>query len=118
LRIARLGISPFPGRRDSYYPSIHTTDLGTAAVAALGAPTGVYNVTDDDPLTRDNLAAALAAAIGRKRLRIPRMPLKRFDYIARSQRVSNKRFKEATGWAPKYQSAREGWPDVIAALRG
>jgi nucleoside-diphosphate-sugar epimerase len=118
LRIARLGISPFPGRRDSYYPSIHTEDLGTAAVAALAAPTGIYNVTDDDPLTRADLARALAAAIDRRRLRIARMPLKRFDYIARSQRVSNKRFKEATGWAPKYPSAREGWPEVIAALRG
>ena len=39
------------------------------------------------------------------KLRIPPMPLKRLDYVARSQRVSNWRFKEATTWRPIYASA-------------
>jgi nucleoside-diphosphate-sugar epimerase len=117
LRIARTRICPIPGDRDAFYPSIHTDDLGGAVVAALQAPTGAYNVGDDEPLTREEHAATLAAAIGAKRLRIMRMPVKRMDYIARSQRVSNRRFKDATGWDPAYRSAREGWPAVIAAMR-
>ena len=36
--------------------------------------------------------------------------------LARSQRVSNERFKKETGWAPRYPSAREGWPAVVAAI--
>jgi hypothetical protein len=38
------------------------------------------------------------------------------SYILRSQRVSNARFKEATGWAPMYPSAREGWVQVAKNL--
>jgi hypothetical protein len=30
--------------------------------------------------------------------------------------VSNERFRKETGWAPRYPSAREGWPDVVAAI--
>jgi nucleoside-diphosphate-sugar epimerase len=118
LRIARLRILPMAGRREAYYPSIHTHDLGPAVVAALGVHSGAFNVVDDEPLTRAEHAEIVARELGAKRLRIPPgIPLKRLDYIARSQRVSNWRFKEATSWGPRYRSAREGWPAVIAALR-
>jgi hypothetical protein len=36
--------------------------------------------------------------------------------LARSLRVSNRRFKEATGWAPRYPSVREGWPASVDRL--
>ena len=117
LRAARLHVLPMPGPPDAFYTSIHTSDLGTAVVAALDAPSGAYNVVDDEPLTRRDLADVMAAALRIHRMRVPPLPLKRFDYIARSQRVSNKRFRDATGWAPEYRSAREGWPAVVAALR-
>jgi nucleoside-diphosphate-sugar epimerase len=29
--------------------------------------------------------------------------------LTRSLRVSNQRFRRATGWRPQYPSAREGW---------
>jgi nucleoside-diphosphate-sugar epimerase len=116
-RMARLRVSPAPGKPDAYYPSIHTEDLGEAAVAALRLGSGDFNVVDDDPLTRREIADVIAKAIGVKRLRIPPMPLKRLDYIARSQRVSNWRFKEATGWTPAFPSSRVGWPSVIAQLK-
>jgi hypothetical protein len=38
------------------------------------------------------------------------------SYISRSERVSNRRFKEATGWAPRYPTANEGWPAVVSAM--
>jgi hypothetical protein len=31
------------------------------------------------------------------------------EVLTRSHRVSNTKFKEATGWSPRYPSAREGW---------
>jgi nucleoside-diphosphate-sugar epimerase len=121
LRLTRLRISPVPGRADAYYPAIHTDDLGTAAVAALRAPSGPYNVVDDEPLTRAEHATVLAEALGVLRLRLPPSRIagavKRFDYIVRSQRVTNRRFRTATGWAPATPSARTGWPAVVAAGR-
>ena len=39
-------------------------DGGVAVAAALAAPAGVYNVVDDEPLTKRAYAAALAEAAG------------------------------------------------------
>jgi hypothetical protein len=36
--------------------------------------------------------------------------------LTRSQRVSSRRFRQATGWAPHHPNVREGWPAVVAAL--
>ena len=38
------------------------------------------------------------------------------NYVMQSQRVSNKRFKEATGWAPQYASVREGFAQVKSEM--
>jgi hypothetical protein len=34
------------------------------------------------------------------------------EAVIRSQRVSNKKLRDATGWTPRYPSVREGWPAV------
>ena len=52
LSMARRHVVPVLGRPDSYLSSIHVTDGGAAAEAALHAPAGVYNVADDEPLTK------------------------------------------------------------------
>jgi hypothetical protein len=36
--------------------------------------------------------------------------------LTRSLRVSNARFRAATGWAPRYPGAREGWIAIATAL--
>jgi nucleoside-diphosphate-sugar epimerase len=116
-RILRTGVAPAFGR-DGYTPSIHIDDAATAVVAALDAPAGVYNVSDDEPVTRGEYFGALAAALDTRRPRIlPRGLARLFGSLglslARSLRVSNRRFKEATGWAPRYPSVREGWPASV-----
>lgn len=35
---------------------------------------------------------------------------------ARSFRASNAKFKAATGWSPRYPSARAGWAAIATAL--
>jgi nucleoside-diphosphate-sugar epimerase len=82
--------------------------------AALGAPAGTFNIVDDEPLTKRDYAAAMAAAAGKAAwLRVPgRAGLlfgDRLTSLTRSPRVSNARFRSATGWAPRYPSARQGW---------
>src|SRR5262249_29129262 len=36
--------------------------------------------------------------------------------LTRSLRVSNARFRAASGWAPRYPSARDGWPATATVL--
>jgi nucleoside-diphosphate-sugar epimerase len=114
LAMARRHVVPLVGSRDSYLSSIHTTDGGTAVVAALRAPAGIYNVVDDEPLTKHDYATALAtAADARPWVRGPgRLAFlvgDRMASLTRSMRVSNERFRKASGWRPRYPSAREGW---------
>ncbi len=120
LRVGRLGFVPMPGERDAYVSFIHTDDLGPAVVAALTAPSGAYNVVDDEPLTRAELGSVLAQALGRKRLRaapvVRRLIGKRFDYIARSQRVSNSALETSTGWSPSIPTSRDGWPQMVGEI--
>jgi nucleoside-diphosphate-sugar epimerase len=119
VRMSRALILAFPGRADAYMPLIHVDDLGSTVVAALDVPAGTYNVTDDDPLTRSELGDAIARGRGRtKGLRpaphlITKVMGKRYDYMSRSQRVSNARFKEAAGWTPKVPSSRDAWGSVV-----
>jgi nucleoside-diphosphate-sugar epimerase len=107
--------------KDTYVSSVTTDDAASAVVAALTAPSGLYNVADDDPVTRQEYCAVLAATIGAKPPIIPprrmaRMAGGRAAVLARSHRVSNKHFRETTGWAPTTSSVREGWPKVVAAI--
>ncbi|GAB3893742.1 hypothetical protein GCM10029964_071020 [Kibdelosporangium lantanae] len=34
-------------------------------------------------------------------------------FYLRSMRVSNRRFKEATGWSPRYRDAASGWRQMV-----
>jgi nucleoside-diphosphate-sugar epimerase len=121
LRMARLRVGPVPGSPEGYLSSIHVDDAATAVVAALDAPAGVYNVVDDEPLTRRDYTDAFAAAFDLPHLRImPAAPIRVVGgagaaALTASQRVSNRRVRETTGWAPAYPSAREGWVAVAAA---
>jgi nucleoside-diphosphate-sugar epimerase len=120
VRLARRGVAPFMGPR-GFVSSIHTDDAGAAVVAALGVPTGVYNVVDDEPMRRADFVATMAGALV---IRTPRIAPRgaatvlgsRSAVMIRSQRVSNRRFREASGWAPRRPSAREGWPEVVAVI--
>ena len=120
-RMSRSGFLAFPGPAGAYLPWIHVDDLGSAVVTALDVPAGVYNVTDDDPLTRSELGEAIARARGRtKSLRpapslITKVMGSRYDYMSRSQRVSNARFKESARWTPKVPSSRDVWGSVLTS---
>ncbi len=112
----------FPlGRPGSWISSVHLDDTGTAVAAALMAPPGAWNVVDDEPVTRRHYLESLSAAMGRGPVPYPgavlaRVAGRRAEVLARSQRVSNRRFRAATGWAPKVASVDQGWPLVVAAL--
>jgi nucleoside-diphosphate-sugar epimerase len=123
LRLARWRASRVAGKADGYMSSIHTDDAGAAVSAALDAPAGIYNVADDEPLTRRAYLDAFSHAFGLPKLRVtPEWVVKRLAgkaaaVLCASQRVSNRRFRGATGWAPSYPSAGAGWVAVAAEER-
>jgi nucleoside-diphosphate-sugar epimerase len=114
LRLARRHIGPMAGSPKAYQSSIHLADAASAVIAALDAPAGVYNVVDDEPMTKKAYAHAVGAAVGKRPWiyvpgRFARLGGKKSEVLTRSHRVSNAKFKAATGWSPAYPSAREGW---------
>src|SRR5947209_9482436 len=79
LKMMRRGLEPVFGADQAYQPSLWTDDAGTAIVAALRptVPAGVYDVVDDESLTRRDLTRAIAEPIGQRwTLRLP-MPVVR-----------------------------------------
>lgn len=113
----RLRVSPVLGPAGAYLSSLHTEDAASSVLAALSAPPGTYDVGDDEPLTRAAHVAAQASALGLRRLRRPPSALapRSAESQLRSQRIDARRLRTATGWAPRYRSAREGWAAIAAA---
>lgn len=119
MALARRHIGFAAGRPDSYVSSIQLADAADAVVAALDCPGGTYNIVDDEPVTARENVDAMAAAVGAKAwLRGPgRGALllgDRTTSMTRSLRVSNARFRAATGWEPRYPSVREGYSAMAA----
>jgi nucleoside-diphosphate-sugar epimerase len=111
LEAARGGASVAVGPPGAYRPTLWLDDAAAAVAAAVRAPAGTYNVADADPPTNAEIDAALAAAAGVDVLR-RRAP--QDGPLARSQRVSIRRLREATGWAPRVRAGTEGWGRVAA----
>jgi nucleoside-diphosphate-sugar epimerase len=122
LALARKGLSPFPGSPDGYQACVHLDDAATAVLAATGVPARTYNVCEDEPATRRELAAVVGAALGRRAgwavPGIARLGGAKTSYLGRSVRVSNRRFREASGWAPAFPTPAAGWAQVVAARGG
>lgn len=121
VRFTRRGMSALPGRPEAYFSSLSHDDAASAAVAALGVPAGIYNVADDEPLRRAEFGRVVADSLG-----VPppkpapawmgRMMGSLGELLSRSVRVSNRKFREASGWSPRYPSLREGWPATLAEM--
>ncbi len=122
IRFTRRGMSALPGSPDAYFSSVTHDDAASAAVAALGVEAGIYNVGDDEPLRRSEFVAVVAAGEGVPAPRpqpawMGRMMGSLGALLSRSVRLSNRKFREASGWAPRYPSVREGWPAMLAEMR-
>ncbi len=121
LNMMRRGMSPVPGDPGAFLSSLSQDDAATAVVAALGVPAGTYNVVEDEPMRRGDWTRSLATAAG---IPAPR-PIPAWmtaiggsmlRLMSRSERVSNRRFRNASAWAPKYPKASDAWGDVLRSL--
>jgi UDP-glucose 4-epimerase len=111
LKAARAGTSIAPGPPGAYRPTLWLDDAAAAIAAALRVPAGTYNVADADPATNAEIDAALAAAVGVQALR---RGTPQDGPQARSQRVSSRRLREASGWAPRVRAGTETWSRIAA----
>ncbi|WP_421724176.1 NAD-dependent epimerase/dehydratase family protein [Bauldia sp.] len=121
IALARKGFAAAFAPTGSYRSLIWIDDAAAAVVAALRqAPSGIFDVVEDEPFTQEQAIEALAEAVGRTKLR--RLPgfLSRFalpsdvrQLLARSQRVSAARFKEAAGWEPAVPNQAIGWKSIV-----
>lgn len=118
----RTRAAPVVGRGANYVSSLHVADAAAATVAAISLPAGIYNVCDDRPVTSRDYFSSLAAQLGAPEpRRVPRWVARiaagrMLAMLTVSQKVSNRKFKGATGWEPLHPSVIEGWGDVVASI--
>lgn len=120
VRMARRRMLMLP-RGGGRMPWIHVDDAAAAVVAALDGPPGVYNIVDDEPMSANDFAAALASAAGTSPpKRLPLWLARLFaPYLASALtldlRVSNEKAKRDLGWTPRYATPRDGLRATVDA---
>lgn len=97
---------------------IHTDDIGSAVVASLVAPAGIYNV-GIEPIRKQQLVEAYAAGTGVEAAGflgpvLRRMAGPRLEPVARSLRVCSEHFCASTGWRPSRPVLDASWFDAVA----
>jgi len=122
ISMARKGWTLLFGPGDAYISWIWIEDAADAIVAAMDPKvrSGSYDIVDDDPVTRDQIVRTLEGLARKKIRRVPTWPFKLMGagitkILAGSRRVSNRRWKDATGWSPRVSTLGDGLQRVAAA---
>lgn len=118
----KKGFSPLPGDRNAYFSALAQDDAATATVAALALDSGIYNVAEDDPMSRGEFVNALANAAD---LEFPKPfpPLLEalggsvVKLLSRSLRISNRKLRESCDWKPRYPNAVPAFPELVSWYR-
>jgi nucleoside-diphosphate-sugar epimerase len=118
IRYVRKGWAAALGSPTGFISSVSHDDAAGAVLAALDIRAGVYNVVDDEPMRRREFFDSLASTLGVAPPKFPPRWLARItgslgETLSRSQRISNRKFKEESAWRPAIPSLREGWPLVV-----
>lgn len=102
------------------FSRIHVDDIVSAALLALDAPAGAYNISDDLPCSQNEVIEYACALLG-----LPQPPLQSLEeaglspmaraFYAENRRVANGKAKRVLGWQPRYPDYREGLAALLAA---
>lgn len=109
----RSGHAVGMGNPTSWMHVIHPEDVGSAVLAALVAPSDIYNV-GAEPVRRSDVAAAFAEVAGQEqavfyRSLVLRLGGDRVEWFTRSQRVSSAKFRRLAGWKPVHRRFGPHW---------
>jgi nucleoside-diphosphate-sugar epimerase len=98
---------------DQVFSRVHVDDIAFGVMASLNAPSGAYNLTDDQPCAQTMLVEWACAALS-----LPLPPLLSLEdanlssaaraFYAENRRVANGKAKRVLGWQPLYPTWREG----------
>lgn len=121
LRSAARGRPIGMGHPEGWLHAVHTDDLGSAVVAAVHAPSGVYNV-GAEPVQRGDYVQGYADAVGRDSVGflgpvLSKLAGSRAEPLARSLRVSSDHFIASTGWSPLRAKFDSSWFDAVDVPR-
>ncbi len=121
LRSAAGGRPVGFGSPQGWVHLVHTDDLGTAVLAALQVPSGVYNV-GAEPVRRSTLIEGYAAAagVGGGTYQGPlmrRLAGSRNEPLTRSLRVDSGLFRSRSGWCPRRPVFEPHWFDAAEPAR-
>ena len=109
---------PVVGSGAGVWSFVHVDDAAAATALAMepGAPTGVFNVVDDDPAPVREWLPELAAAVGAESPRRVPTLLGRLaigeaglSLMTRVRGASNARARDELEWRPRYESWRRGF---------
>jgi len=101
------------GRPEGYFSWVSHDDAASAVVAALGIPAGIYNVVDEEPMRRRDLANGIARLLGVRPPRFfpawaARLAGSVGATLSRSLRISNRKLERSSDWRPRYPTALDG----------
>ncbi len=113
LERVRAGLAHRIDLPDQVFSRVHVEDIVTAALAALHAPAGAYNVADDEPASQNAVIEEACRLLGRAPP--PLLPLDQAGlspqaraFYAENRRVANGKARRMLGWAPRFASYRDG----------
>ncbi len=121
----RDGETVLPGEGSDYLNLIHRDDVVGAILQALRQPEwghpAVFNVVDNVPSRKADIAAWLAARLGQSAPRFdparagPRGQRRQVKGRLPNRRVANTAFRNWTQWEPLYPDFRSGYAALLAA---
>ena len=105
------------GRGEHHLNLIHREDI-VGAIAACSRSTGVaggiFNVVDDAPTRRAEVAAWLAERLGAPSPRFTGEPHPGRRMVTPDRRIQNARLREELGWRPRFPTFREGYATLLS----
>jgi nucleoside-diphosphate-sugar epimerase len=117
LDAIRSGYTSLPGTGVHRLNLVHRDDIVDAVFAALEAPPSVrdqvFNVADDAPATKQEVAAWLAARVGKSApVEGGPAPAGRSSSVP-DRIIANDRIKAVLGWRPRHPTFREGYAQIL-----
>jgi len=114
-----------PGHGDYYLNLIRLEDIVSAIEALFNRSSsarGVYNIVDDQPILKAELVSGLASAMGVGPIAFDPDGATGFRSSRRSdgegpanRRISNRRFREAFGWSPRFAGGLSGMLSLLSS---
>lgn len=102
------------------FSRIHVEDIAKGVFAALDAPAGAYNLSDDLPCSQNEVTEEACRLLGH-----PLPPMQKLEeadlspmargFYAENRRVANAKAKRVLGWRPQFRTYREGLRSCLEA---